>query len=687
MSVLRLFLASSEELIEDRVKFGDFISDLNNRFFHADILFKLEKWEYLSADWIPDNKQNQYNQVVAQSDFCIVLFWTKIGPFTEQELNTAYEARMVSETKRLLVYFKDLDKPSSIDPIQLNQLNTFRKNSYQKYGNWVASVKNNEHFQLCVLREIIVYLNESKPVSELIRVADGKLYVGDRVFFDLEKAPFVGNNKEYTLLCHNIEILRALMAELKPEDVRYSKYAQELLGMIEQRESMVQNLWQTALTITKLKADHRSDRLDRAINLFEKGDNNGALAILKEEEIDKDVKYHKGIIKTGSSLIKKGRQGLNTNLDEYLLKIQLLINRMSDGWVASVKSLFEKCFEIGQDNLEKGKYVELLLRYRDFSDLIGNYKEALEYGMRALEIQLSSFNDNHPDLANSYNYVGTIFCKLSNYKESLDFLQRGLEIYRSFFGNNHPTVASSYNNIGIVYGKLGYRKKSYEYVKKALDIRISMLSEDHPDLANSLINVGYTLSELGNQAEAMKYLQKGLEVHRTIFGDNHPDVASSYNNIGSCYSKTGDHKTALDYLLKGLMISRSIFGDNHPDVAQSYSNVGYAYMELGDYNRALEYSQTALRIRIAIHGKSHPEVADSYINIGCIYGELGDYKKAIDNLLIALEIKKTFFGENHPAVATCCFNIGHFYELSGDTKNANKFIQRGRAINKRLPKK
>ena len=50
---------------------------------------------------------------------------------------------------------------------------------------------------------------------------------------------------------------------------------------------------------------------------------------------------------------------------------------------------------------------------------------------------------------------------------------------------DHPNLATSYNNIGSAWGDLGDHHKQLEFFQKALAIREKVLPPDHPDLASS----------------------------------------------------------------------------------------------------------------------------------------------------------------------------------------------------------
>ena len=109
MIKIKIFLASSEELKDERLEIADLISHMNLALEHENIRIYLVKWEYLDATMSPIHKQEEYNKTLEQCDLCLVLFATRFGKYTESELKTAYDKLCKREgtTQKLFVFFRD----------------------------------------------------------------------------------------------------------------------------------------------------------------------------------------------------------------------------------------------------------------------------------------------------------------------------------------------------------------------------------------------------------------------------------------------------------------------------------------------------------------------------------------------------------------------------------------------------
>ena len=71
---LKLFIASSSELSEERKSFDSLFAHLSSIFKKYGISISAEKWEFLPKGLSKERKQNLYNEKLKECQFCIVLF-------------------------------------------------------------------------------------------------------------------------------------------------------------------------------------------------------------------------------------------------------------------------------------------------------------------------------------------------------------------------------------------------------------------------------------------------------------------------------------------------------------------------------------------------------------------------------------------------------------------------------------
>ena len=218
--------------------------------------------------------------------------------------------------------------------------------------------------------------------------------------------------------------------------------------------------------------------------------------------------------------------------------------------------------------------------------------------------------------------AGVFWNHLGEYRIALAYNQKAVEIGEKALPDDHPDLAIYYNNLGSTYGNLGNHNNARIYKEKALEIRQKILPENHPDLAVLYNNIGVTYNALGrinltrrNHEEAMKYLKESLKYHQSalelwkkILPKEHSYLATCYNNLGNTYGHLGDHIKALEYQQNALAICEKVLPENHPDIAVSCGNIAITLTQLDRFTDALPYIKRAVSIAEQSLPENHPDL-------------------------------------------------------------------------------
>ena len=102
----KIFLASSEELKDDRREFEVFISRTNNAWVSQGVFLKLVLWEDFLDALSPTRLQEEYNREIRTCDVFVMLFFTKVGRYTEEEFETAVGQFQATHRPFIFTYFK-----------------------------------------------------------------------------------------------------------------------------------------------------------------------------------------------------------------------------------------------------------------------------------------------------------------------------------------------------------------------------------------------------------------------------------------------------------------------------------------------------------------------------------------------------------------------------------------------------
>ncbi|MGI8426662.1 MAG: hypothetical protein ACR2M4_08735 [Actinomycetota bacterium] len=107
VQMIRIFLASSSELEDDRRAFEIFIYRHNKDCVSKGFFLDLIIWEDFLDAVSPTRSQDEYNKAIKESDIFVMLFFTKVGRYTEEEFDVAYETFKKTNKPQIFTYSKD----------------------------------------------------------------------------------------------------------------------------------------------------------------------------------------------------------------------------------------------------------------------------------------------------------------------------------------------------------------------------------------------------------------------------------------------------------------------------------------------------------------------------------------------------------------------------------------------------
>ncbi len=434
MKKIKIFIASSNELHLERLELIDLLQQINEYLENRGYVLQPVKWEYLDSSMGIERKQNEYNEKLRGCEICIVIYWTKLGVYTTEELDTAYnELRLGNTPKKIYVYFKEADA-SQITP----ELQAFRDSFVTKYGHFYSIFKNVDTMRLNFLLQLEAYLN-STDSSIILQISDGCVRFENNDLVLLEKVPFAGNNPQYLKLINDIKKQKNRLIKY-PDD---EEEKQELLNLEKELTNLGNNLLDTARRITMLSNLASSKRLQEVIRLFENGDNNGAEAVLNLNDISVDIErqcsnidHSIAHIKEEQQLIIKAQEGLRNNIEEGRLRIKLIRNSQKEDRDLEIAKTYESILEKVRGYATDADYATFASECKDFVwELAAHgslYRELLtpllaielyEHVVKCLSILLKNDSSLLPKLACSEELLASLY-NLSNKKEEADDLMK-----------------------------------------------------------------------------------------------------------------------------------------------------------------------------------------------------------------------------------------------------------------------
>lgn len=596
MKTVKVFIASSEELHLERLEFTDMIQQLNKALKPRGIEIEPVKWEYLDSSMNEERKQTEYNNALKECELCLVMYWTRFGEYTEEELTTAWEClKAGNNPKKLYVYFKEPCNESQ-------ELRDFKDSFVTRYGHFYCKFENVDTLRLNFLLQFEQYQNAFLSSASIIEMGNSKIEIDGKEYVNLTNIPFVGNNEEYTELLKSIKKTQKLLAITDEDDPEYKEYLDELEQLKDKQRKKEKTIWETALLITKFSTSKCSERLSRAIELFNSGDDKGANAVLKEEEIDSDIDRNLRLIELG----EEGKKGLKINIDEYRLKIKVLhcsLNKDDDEKIIAFrKKVLELCIRLyGENSIEVAEeHHELAKEY----ELIDNYAEAQTNYEKSIDILNNLGIKDTLRYADILRGLGRIHVTNNMYLKGKPYLEQALAIIGGKFGENNLTYVKSLRDMSLFYKNMELYDEAIESANKALDI-LESLPDFDKGLYNSIkrsLAIVYSVREKRidfddhfTTTKDKDDLAKAVNLLKEVYESEIEDKKASINNLymigrsleinhGWPLENNPKLIEAADYYTKALAIAKEI--DDKKNTNKLLEIIGSVYKTLGTPEKA-----------------------------------------------------------------------------------------------------
>lgn len=707
MKIINIFLASSiDEFKNERNELQCFINDVAEDFrdrYDTDI--RVQRCEKVDPRYVKGCSQDEFNELIKNSEMCIFLFFKKAGEYTIEEFEVARKTFEASENgkPKIYTYFKTIDNVSVDKSVTdfMSELDKNLKHFYQTFS----------HIDTVKLR---VLLNLKMQEMDFISVEfdNGKCIVDGKETLDLSNvAEFANNgvlkqlNEEFLSIDKEYFEMKPIYATGKADEAFCKKYAeiatrrQNLLDTI---EKLQRNIFNTSLRMCK--DDVRGEITQRqreAYRLFELGDLDGCMSVLDSKDIDNDfLKVEKQIEEMAKKNAQKYIREHKTAIDILETMVNYR-NRFNE-----IEERYEKIVPIAEKYM-----VELSVIY-NYCSLLDNQNKspkAYEFAKKLEGFYLLNKNKfEESEFAALYNLLGIICGNLTLHKEQEQYFKKAIEIREKLAEKNperyNADLAMSYNNVGAFYDNLGNFKLAEYFFKRAIVIR-EHLALDNPkrynmDLAESYDNFGIFYSYQCELIKAENFILKAIKIREELVLDNlgryYPELAHSYRSAGNFYCTQGIEKKTEYYYKKAIMIMEHIAKENpekySADLAMYYNNTGSFYCIQGNVEQAEYYYKKSIMIMEQFTLES---VRSYKVNLATIYNNMANfyyilskmeqaeyyYKKAIA-IMEQFALKNA---ENYKASLATIYNAtGNFYSNKNDAKQAKYYYKKAIEIRKQL---
>ena len=676
MKNITVFLASSDELKNDRNSFHSLVASLDEIFEPRGYRIRCRRWEDFSAFCTGTRTQDDYNRIVRASDICICMFHRKAGEYTIEEFNQALDEYVKNQSHpKTFVYIRALIEGEMED----EALKRFKEDLFDRVGHYWCNYATDDAMKLhfvMQLERIIPSVSGNASVTEgnHFKIENGVVSLYGHKIAELDNLSFAAENPEYLSLKESIARLNTEIARLRATGVA------ELQPMIDEKQAelykkreslnrLESRLFDLALSINKLIGSGTpvSERKRLAIEMFERGNSKGVVEILNEKDIAadaaqacKEIEQGKLLVDSGRSLIEAGLQKTRSLAEEYVLRAKALMTDYAEPRRFELAChAYEQGIELVRANLSEEELAKSLFEYGCFLqankryDLAEvRYRENLDIYQRLAAISPQAYE---PGLAGTQNNLGVLYNNTQRYKESEKMYLSALKIYQRLTAANpqvyEPDLAMTQNNLGLLYSDIRRYEESEEMHLSAVEIyqRLTIVNPQvyEPDLAMAQSNLGTLYKDTRRYEDSEKLCLSAMEIRRRLAAANlqvyEPDLAMTQYNLGCLYSDT-----------------------------QRYEDSEKMYLSAMEIRR---------RLAVANPQVYEPDLADTQYNLGCLYYNIQRYEDSEEMYLSALEVYQRLTAVNpqvyEPYLVRACNNLSFLFLAQGNFEEAERYAREG----------
>lgn len=149
----KIFLASSYELKTDRAAFRELIMEQNNAWHEQGAFLQVVGWEHFLDAVSGTRLQDEYNKAIRDCDVFVMLFHTKVGPYTREEFEAAHAQFLATGSPQLYTYFKTTPPDKAVSAEDRQSLSDFQTH-LSAMGHFVTRYESLEGLQLHFLKQL-----------------------------------------------------------------------------------------------------------------------------------------------------------------------------------------------------------------------------------------------------------------------------------------------------------------------------------------------------------------------------------------------------------------------------------------------------------------------------------------------------------------------------------------------------
>lgn len=611
---ISIFLASSiEEFKEERNALELFIRNISDRFEERyNVKIMPLRCENVDPAVSNGRKQDEYNELIRESEMCFFLFFTKAGDYTQEEFETALKSFREKGKPKIYTYFKNVHEGDRVE----DSVKEFMQKLDVEFSHFYSFFDHIDTIKLRILLNLKI--QEMDFIS--VEFEDGMCLVDGEKTLSVEKVSEFENNIE----------LKRLRKELAETEEKYYKmkahydersgeqeFFHEYVNVASARENLIKVIEELEKSIFNMSMRMCSDevhgditpRQREAYKLFSEGDLEGANNVLDFYEIKSEYQRKQAILK------QQEKKNAKVYIGELKQKVEILkaLANTSDRF-SEIEKVYEEAVSVSEEYL-----VETDVIY-DYACWLFFYKNLYVKALKTAE-KLEKLYNEESSLASEYNYAQlykllgliTVNTNSNMIENSEEYYLKAIQIFEKI-SNEEPEkygrcLGNCYKDIGSFYNYLREFEQAEKYFLKAICIKENSTGNCN-DLFKSYNMLGEFYKNQKEYQKAEKCFLKGIEILEKINRKSIDkfifDLMISYRNIGGFYESMNDGK-AETYYLKIVdlydILSEKNFKRYRFDLLNAHIRLYSFYKKLNMKEKANEYCEECKRLLIKINNE------------------------------------------------------------------------------------
>ena len=711
---MKIFVASSAELRDERMELVDLMLDLNDELEGQATKLKPVLWEFMDSSMGTKRKEDEYLEKLRECEICLVLFWKTLGNYTVEELDEAVaEMNAGKLPKKVVALFKE-----PADGIK-SDLDDFKRSFSHKYPSIPVkkfqNMKELRELATNIVKEAGSFSNSPKEQDETRAhscLKTIKVMIAAPDELHREKMDFSGL----------VESLNEVL-EQRGIELKRVKWNPEVDGSLEDYQAKLHDCEMCLTLYWRDLVGNSQDELDSAYR--ELGDNNNPRKLyvfFKEpsDGITELLREFKASFETKYGYFYCKFENVDTMNLHFILQFEAYQNDLQRDFVKVSKG---KVMVGGKEmvDLQNVPFAALNKEYqrlqKELAELDNQLADAKERYIanpdnEVLEKDfvdaMSKRDDKAKELEKYQNHLYDIalnFAKISEERYS-----ERIRLAREQFEKGNNIEADEILNMAEMKREAERESEQFEQSKNNLELKVEefrlkadtvmlntslsipnrfstacdafqeairiakKINYDTIKYAKILFDYAQLLQEFKKLYEAVNYYKESLGLFRRLAKDNPAaymdDVACTLNNLANLHSALNRPVEAEAEYKEALEICWELAKDNPAAyidiVAQILNNLAILYAKLNRFDEAEEEYKVALEIRRRL-ARDTPalytdKVAESLNNLGNLHKNLNRYDEAEAEYKEALEIRRRLVNDNPGAfmydVFTTLNNMG-----------------------------